>query len=305
MNPSIRPLSVWQLLNRSLRLYRRHFRALFPLAVCTGLGGYVINRIFLFLVQGYLADFDPAAVAFRDILPLLTVTFGVVGVAFAVLFVEVGVLASVVSDCYLERFSSLSESLGRTPLVILLSTAVLASLVMGAAVLLLLLPALMAAVALVLAPVIVPVERLNPTNTLKKSWDLVRSRLPGGLLSQPVVRIAIVWVFIGILNLLGLTAVFSITRALPDSWKTYRTITSPGIQWEMPLPSLHPGPQVAMDLGGELIQAFLRPFGVCALVLLYYDIRLRREGLDIAWLLGRSSREEGRSPPNPDERTAT
>jgi hypothetical protein len=209
----------------------------------------------------------------------------------------------VVSDAYLRLGRSVGESLRKVPFLVLVSTAVLATLIVTAGFMLLLIPALLCIIAFVMAPVVVSTEGLNTSNALRRSWDLVRRRLPGGLLKSTVVRISIIWGFIGILNLLGLTMVLSVTRAAPESWKTYRTVSSPGLRWEVPLPSLQPGPQVGIDIFSELIQAFLRPFGVCALVMLYYDVRLRREGLDIQWLLQprRNAVDDSSPSPGPED----
>jgi hypothetical protein len=301
MNRIIRPLSIWQIINRSLRLYRAHFWAFLGMSLLVGLAGYAINGVFLYSVQWYLADIQTDVMGRAEVIPLVFFTLATIALGFAVLFVEIGVLASVVTDSYLEGECKPADSLRRLPVTVLAGTAVLATLIVMGGFCLLIIPGMLCLIAFVLAPVIVGAEDLKPTAVLKRSWSLVRKGMPGGLLRSTVVRISIIWAFIGILNLLGLAVVLSVTRAAPDRWKTYRTISSQGLRWELPIPSFQPRVQVGLDLFSEFIQAFLRPFAVCALVMLYYDVRLRQEGLDIRWLLRQSAGPTGESSPDKEE----
>lgn len=289
MTEDARPMSIWQILDMSVRLYRQRFLTVFGASMIIGLAGYVVNRFFVFMVQDYLADIEPAAVGLLDLVPLLIITAGTLALGFMVLFVEVGVLSAVARDAYFGKDSSLWQSMVSVSYGNLLGTALLATLLVGIGIVLLIVPALILSIAFVLAPVIVVAEGLKPSTNLKRSWQLVRMRLPGGFLQNTIVRIAIIWIFVGILNLLSMATVLSVTRAAPNSWKTHRTVSSPAVQWEIPLPRLRPGPQVGIDIFSELVQAFFRPFGVCAILMLYYDVRMRREGLDIDWILSDAS----------------
>ena len=109
----------------------------------------------------------------------------------------------------------------------------------------------------VAAPTVLVVERLGPVAALRRSWQLTRSNL---------------WRAFGYLVLL---AIFNfIVLGLPVSVLQWLLVCALTTQWYGWLSGLLVGL-------GYLLNVLWYPFLVLALVLLYFDLRVRNESLDL------------------------
>ena len=278
------------MLDRSVRLYRRHVWKLFGAAVLVSLAGYTVNRLALFAVQAYAQNVPFAGVPIGQALLFMTLGLGVAAVALVVGFVEIGVLSVFVSDAYLEDRISMREALGRVPWPGLLGACLISTLIIGVGFVMCVVPGVFFAITFALVPVVGAVERRGPFAALKRSWALVRAPVPRGFWNHTVTRIVVIWAFVAILGLLSLVILGAANQTVPDSWRVERSIPTPIGQWQFR--PLRPWIGVGMDLFGVTVQAFFRPFFLCALILLYYDIRARKEGLDIELLLDRLEKQD-------------
>jgi len=273
------PMSVWDILDRSVRLYRRHLWAIFSTTAFVALCLYVVNRLCVYVLEHYMHELS-ARPTRGLVLAALVLTLLVSTVAVTLSFVQTGVVAVAASDAYLGRRPSLSEALKRVPLRRLLNASVLAAFLINVGFMLLLVPGIVLMINLALVPIVVALEGRSAGASLKRSWNLVRARMGGGFWNSNVTRLVIIWSFLLILILLGYTIWAAIYGYLPDAWKMTET-------WDIPpfgqfqVSGLLPVPKVALNLVLVLIESFLQPFAFCALVLLYYDIRVAKEGLDI------------------------
>jgi len=273
------PMSVWDILDRSVRLYRRHLWAIFSTTAFVALCLYVVNRLCVYVLEHYMHELS-ARPTRGLVLAALVLTLLVSTVAVTLSFVQTGVVAVAASDAYLGRRPSLSEALKRVPLRRLLNASVLAAFLINVGFMLLLVPGIVLMINLALVPIVVALEGRSPGASLKRSWNLVRARMGGGFWNSNVTRLVIIWSFLLILILLGYTIWAAIYGYLPDAWKTTETLKFPPLG-TVQVPGLRLVPKVALNLVLVLIESFLQPFAFCALVLLYYDIRVAKEGLDI------------------------
>ena len=112
----------------------------------------------------------------------------------------------------------------------------------------------------------------------------MRARMKRGFWNSNVTRLVVIWGFLLILSLLGYAISGSLASAVPDSWSTTRSVRIPAFGVTA-VPVLRPLAAVVLGIIGQGIYAFFQPFALCALVLLYYDIRVTKEGMDIQMML--------------------
>ena len=286
MDTAVEPMNVWQILNASVRLYRRNFRRLFGTALLVGLAGYAVNRLTIFGAMAYLDRLVPTAMSLHDIVLLLLLTLTMCSVALVVAFVQWGVIAAAASDAYLCRDKPLDATLRQVPLRSLLVASVVTTAVVSAG-LLLVVPGFIFSIVFIFVPLVSTLEGAGPVAALRRSWTLVRAPMPGGLMNSTVSRLAVIGVLAVILGLLCVAVTISLAEAAPATWKVEKTIETGMGEWRLPLPMLLPPLQVVMDIISEAVAALFRPVPLCALVMLYYDIRARREGMDVEQILER------------------
>ncbi|MFP4027686.1 MAG: hypothetical protein ACLFWL_07845 [Candidatus Brocadiia bacterium] len=282
MKNGLRPLTIWEILNRSLRLYRRHFLPLFVVSLILGYAGYAANKLSLYTVQSY---YDKVAANLQgiksiDAILLLLLLFGLTAITMAVLLIKYGILSAYVSKAYLGNEMNISKITTGVPFGSVLGSCLLATALICFGLLFFLLPGFILTIVFILVPTVAAIEGKSPIQTLKRSWSMVRISMPGGFFGNNVMKLMIIWIFVAILDLLARGVMTSLTQLAPHVWKMEQVIEAPFGQWSITV--LRPSYQVVMGLLGESIQAFFLPFAICALVPLYYDIRVQKEGLDIS-----------------------
>lgn len=248
----LRPLSLGEILDTAFQVYRRHFTALIPvMLVCYG--PTVLLEVFVEAAGG---------VAQHPFLRLAAVLMNVVLSAIAT-----AATVFVVSEGYLGRSVSGQEALRRS--MPYLGRLILASfgfgLVVFVGLLCLVVPGIIFACALSVAWPAIVLESL-PTGEagLRRSWELTKgSRGRIFLLGVALLLIAMVPV-IALTTLLGIVAGVAGLASSSGALETATTAIT------------------ALVLG--LVQLLIYPFFNCVLTILYYDLRVRREGFDLELL---------------------
>jgi hypothetical protein len=238
--PVLRPLALGELLDVSFALYRMLFAPLFLVAlVAHGLPSLL--EIYIGASGGFAAN----------------LLFGVGNLVLSVILGAVGVAATtfIVSDHYLGgsttalgAFARSWEYLGR-----LVVMSILASFLIGVGVLLLIVPGIIVAAGLAVAPPAVVLERIgSATEGLRRSWDLTRGykgKVAGTLF------VALLLVMLPSIALGGLVAA--------------GTLLAPG------------GLETLLQAAVILLSVLIYPFLNVAITVLYYDLRVRKEGFDL------------------------
>lgn len=190
---------------------------------------------------------------------MANLTLGIVQLLLSVVLSMVGVAAttSVVSDGYLGRSMQAGEAirnalgmLGR-----LLVVSISSGMLIFFGIILLIVPGLVAMSGLALASVVVVLEGKAPVEAMQRSWNLTKGfrRKILGVLSITLLLLVVPGFAIGVVT--------AITSATPE----------PGI--------------LAM-VANSVLALFIFPFVYVATVVLYYDIRVRKEGFDLELLAG-------------------
>lgn len=247
--PTLRPLTVGEILDTSFTLYRRHFAALATVAlVCTGLP--LVLRLFLEAGGGFMSN--------------LSLAF-LYGLSLVVLnLIATGATVFIVSESYLGRPITAREALHRaTPYI---GRILVCSMIMGFTIMLgfflLVVPGVILATGLALAIPSVILEPRSASAALSRSWELTRgSRWRIFALAFTL----LILLYVPVVAITGLLAVVlpqaSGERFGPASVSTV----------------------AAIAIGG-VVQMFIYPLFYCVLTVTYYDLRVRKEGFDLELL---------------------
>jgi hypothetical protein len=242
--PTLRPLSVGEILDVSFTLYRRHFAPLALVAlICSGLP--VVLSLFIEASGGVLQH------------PLLALAY--YGIFVVLSAIATAATVFIVSESYLGRPLGAADALSRaTPLLgRLILCSILMALLVGLGFLLFVIPGVILACGLVLAfPALVLEPDSTASGALSRSWALTRGsrwRMFGLLVTLMILF------YVPIVALTGLAAVL-----LPGTESGGATT----------------GGIVALALAA-VVQTFLYPLFYCVLTVAYYDLRVRKEGFDL------------------------
>jgi hypothetical protein len=258
--PRVRPLplrqmGIGELVDGAVKLYRRDWLTL------TGIAALVLfplTFIQLWVTQGLVSSFDPLATdaefqAMTTELLLVTLVFVGVELLIAQPFLVAAISRAAV-DAYLGEQVTLGRTLryalSRLPAILWVSIITVVAITVG--LILLIIPGIIAAVRLTLAPAVVVVEDVRGTKAVGRSWNLTGGhfwRVLGTLILSGIIEavgLAIIQIPTGVIApLLG-----------PEGWPV-------------------------SALGTALSSALVTPFSLLIVVLLYFDLRVRKEGYDI------------------------
>lgn len=242
---ALRPLSVGEIIDASFQVYRRHFSALAMIVlVCSGIP---------MLIQIYARAVGGVPWALTLLYFLLAVVLGLIAT---------GATVFVVSESYLGRGITAREALARaTPFVL---PMILASLAVGLVVflglVLIVVPGVVAVCGLALTIPALVVESLQPSAAMGRSWALTRGHRLRMLALFFVIFILLVVPYLAVMGVFGVVA----------------AVVSAG---------------GAKTAGGAILlvgvvlaaiaQLLLSPLYQAALVITYYDLRVRKEGFDL------------------------
>jgi hypothetical protein len=245
---ALRPLSIGEVIDASFQVYRRHFSALATIVlVCNGLP---------VLLQVYGRSGAGIHLA-------LTLVYAVLVVVLSL--VATGATVFVVSESYLGRAITAREALSRAlPFVVpLIVVSLSVGLVAFVGFLLLVVPGVIAVCGLAVSVPALVVESMSPTDAMGRSWGLTRGyrlRMFGLFV---LIFLLILIPYVAIMGAVGVTAaVLGATGA--------KGLTT-----------------VLILLGtviAAIVQLLLSPLYQAALVIAYYDLRVRKEGFDLELL---------------------
>ncbi len=323
--PALRPLSPGEILDRALQLFRSSFFALFGLALVFQAPAYAAARLFESLLQEKAPVLTRPG-AFRGELPtpdqLLWLAGGALAylaVALALYQLAAAALTSAAGRAFLgERIevkSALKDALARSPQV--LGTSLLVFLWSGLLVALSSLPGLAIAMAsfwlgspaarvavligglavaglavlaaglwlvltYALSSEVVIIERLSFVSAIRRSARLMSGSLGPTFFDNCKVRASLVHavnlcigVSIAVVSSLPTLLVSAAYGASPLAPETYDPVRVP--LWAV----------IPAELFQVLVQAAAMPYGMLAVIVFYFDLRIRKEGFDLELLAGR------------------
>jgi hypothetical protein len=294
----LRPLGIGELLDRGLGICRVQFRQLFIVALVFQLGMQGFSKLIELVAYARF----PAFVTLSHVgeLPPLTLYFAVSVVVFQASVGAVSVGAEEATALGSFRAAACWNRL-RPRLPALLATLLLELVLLGVQVAFGLIPALLSALnaahdsstnALVLlalgtalsmllapaiflvgflryllVPSVVVVEGLSGAAAIRRSVQLMAASPAGRWTSSPKLRASLV--------LLVVAMVVNALTLIADAPRSLLVFTHAGGTGSMPL-------YLLAELGSLAAKTAVYPFAMVALALFYLDVRVRREGLDLA-----------------------
>jgi hypothetical protein len=244
-SPALRPLSVGEILDTSFQVYRRHFSALATIVlICNGPP---------ILLQIY----SRAGGSASWVLTLLYI-----GLVVVLGLIATGASVFVVSESYLGRAITAREALARSgPFVApLIMASLLVGLLAMLGFLLLVIPGLIIVCGLALTVPALVVEAASPMDAMGRSWTLTRG-----------FRLRMLGLFI-LIFLLILIPYIAVMGAFGIASALFAAGGAKGVGAAIILI----GTVVA-----AVVQLLLSPLYQAALVIAYYDLRVRKEGFDL------------------------
>lgn len=240
--PALRPLSTGEVLDVAFSLYRRHFPVLALIAIVSQSIGLVFS-IYVTAGGGVLA------------MPVLFVVSMVLSTVCSA--IGLGASTKVVAESYLGRTTTAAEALrwvlpstGR-----LVAVTMMASLLAMLGFILLIVPGLILACGMAVSASALVVEGLGSSAALTRSWELTKGHRwrVFGVLAVAFVVISIVSAATGFI-----TALFGFA------------VTADSIT-----------PLIVSTAVLAVLSMLTYPYIYCAVTVLYYDLRVRKEGFDL------------------------
>lgn len=284
--PELRPLGTGELLDRAFRLYRNHFLTL------VGIVAIVLVPLTLLQIAMQAANTtmlqNSTGADSNRIMTLSLLSALVMIIVYLVQgSVPIAAVTRAVAGSYLgERVGTLDayRKVGRRWLTVL-GAAVLISLLAIVAVIWLIIPCvgwltgpgILTYLMLVISPLVAPavvLERRSATGAIGRSWNLTRERF------WPVVGFMIVLTLLNLIFVVG-------PGLLVTMLTSFFMVSSNSLSSSLVAST------VATSLVTLATSLLFVPFQLTATTLLYFDLRIRQEGLDLAVLASETSSETG------------
>jgi hypothetical protein len=295
---AIRPLGLGEIIDRTVALTRRHFRPLFLWMLLLQAPAVAASRIQLASTSELLANFGDAAAALAALKELSRTSLWILAALFFLQMAATALCAAVVAPSLAagagveppgtpRRATAVATAalatllvfvvvpgLAALPGLFLLSRATstaawvgaLALFVVGAAV-----GFLVTVLRTLLVPVVAVMEGRQHFAAIRRSASLMASTPGLPLLERPAVRASLV-----------LFATFAIALAVNLIVGVPRGIIGRPVGGSAFLPEVMPlWAEIPLGLFETVASAALQPFSLVAVVVLYFDRRARREGLDL------------------------
>jgi hypothetical protein len=249
----LRQMGIGELIDAAVKLYRRDWLALM------GIVAFVIVPVTFveFWVTQAILGTGLAAPAVSDEVAIQFLVVTIVFLAVQFLIVQpflVAAVARAAADAYLGERVSIGRTyryaLGKLPAI--LWVTILTSILTLIGFILLIIPGIIAFVRLSVTPPVVIVEDVRGTKAVGRSWRLTKGHF---------------WRLLGALILSALiAAIGALIITIPTEFVAF---------------TLGPGGWPVSALGSVLASIVVTPFSMLIIVLLYFDLRIRKEGFDI------------------------
>lgn len=240
--PVLRPLSLGEVLDTAFGIYRRLFGALLFISIFTQTVPLALG-VYVQAAGGALEN----------------LSLWVLSVGLTLVLSSVGTAAStfVVAETYLgEKLSPQEAFLRSTPFMgRLIGTSIQMSLLIGVGLLLLIVPGIIAACGLLLTPSALVLEDLpGGTPAMRRSWELTAG-------FRAKIFAALVVSFLLLIIPSAALSVFAVGAGAGDVSEATVTVTLLIVQ--------------------SILQILVYPFFYALTTVLYYDLRVRKEGFDL------------------------
>jgi len=280
---NLQPLSMSQLLDRAIRLYRKNFLIFVGIVAIAQIPSTAVSLIGLWLAPAPELAFNPTA-SITDLWLQIAESSGFgsnpwvwLGRLATLLLVQLATAAmtKAVAENYLGHKIGLFEAyqkIGRFGLTLLLATFIGIFFVIALAIWWVVVPCLgwftglgmIFFFGLVVLPLVAPIvvlERRSALEALQRAWDLGRRRF---------------WWLIGFMILMGIFGQLVVTGPAILSVFIVNSVVGSGIDATTAT--------LVQEVIGLLLNLIYLPLQLTCVTLLYFDVRVRTEGFDLALL---------------------
>ena len=251
----LRQMGIGELVDGAFKLYRRDWLSLMAISAVVLVPVTFLQAV---IMQGILTA-AAEATTFEELdavggqILLVTLAFVVIQLVIVQPFL-VAAITRAAADAYLGETVTIAKmsrfALSRLPAILWITVITFVATLVGF--ILLVIPGIIAAIRLTLAPAILVVEDVRGTKAVSRSWELTRGHS---------------WRIFGALLLAGLiSAVGTAVVTLPAEFVA-ATMGQDG--WFISV------------VGQTIATVLIQPFSLLIVVLLYFDLRVRKEGYDI------------------------
>jgi hypothetical protein len=271
----LRPMGIGDILDRTFRLYRSHFMPFFLVMLIVQSIAYVGTLAWQLSFWTQMPAAGQSAAppgpaffgAFALIIPVMIVTF-------VLNQVGIGALTAAVSSAFLHQEVSIRKALQtvRSKLGRLVGATLLNSLIIGLGFMLCIIPGIYFSLWYLLVSQVVIIESLRPVAALRRSKELMRVKTDRGFAHHNYTKAALILLIMFALGAVigGIVSVpFAIAQAISGAHHA---------------PSPYEPLQLLQGVLTMVVQAGVAPVGLIAMILFYYDIRIRKEGFDLELL---------------------
>lgn len=259
--PRLRPMGLGDLIDEAIALYRRNFALFAGIAAVLTIPETVINVLLAVSRGSSMFTRDSSGhVIFHSgqLVGFAGASFGSIFVSFLFGALITGALANAISVRYLDRQTTIAQTyaaVGISTFVVLAIANIVSDILISIGFIFLVVPAVIFFVHFLFIPQVVVLERKGPFAALGRSWELVRGNF------WRVFGIALV-VYIIVAVIQGVVG--GVAGAL------------------LAAVGEHSG--VGSTIVGAIVTVLVVPFQLGALTLLYYDLRIRKEGFDLEYM---------------------
>jgi hypothetical protein len=284
----LRPMDIGDILDRTFRLYRSQFMPFFLIMLAVQSLSFLTSLAWRVSFAPQLgAQYRGASIAGM---------FGLsyfIGMAMLMIMVivlnQIGIatLTAAVSSAFLQQevsvrqaYLAVRDKLGR-----LIGVALLTSLLIGLGLVMCLIPGVYFMLSYMLVSEVVVLENLGPTMAMRRSKELMRVKTDRGFIHNNITKASILLLITFVLGAVVagvVTVPFTIARA---------TSRHPGLAAFDVMSPL----AILQGVLTAVVQAAVAPVGRIAMILFYYDIRIRKEGFDLQVL---ATALGGKTPPS-------
>ena len=269
----LRPMDLGEILDRTFRLYRAHFMTFFLIMLAV----QAISFLGSLTWQASLAPLQPSpgtALHLPGVSFFVALFFSTI-VTFLAAQAGIGTLTTAVSSIYLGEPIGIGEALRRVrpSLGRLLGTTLLTSLIIVLGMVACVVPGFYFLLSYLLVSQVVVIEGLGPQAAMRRSSELMRKKSDKGLFRNNIMKASVILIIVFVL-----AAAAGMIVGLPFGIAQILTAdrTHP--------PSLLGPMHLLQSTLTMIVQAGVAPIGTIAMILFYYDIRIRKEGFDLQML---------------------
>ena len=269
-----KPLDLSQLLDTTFKFYRDHFKVLFLTIFAIQSASYVIGKLVL---RGQSYQFGAELQNIENLGVFIAQWSAIAVISLLTNLMALGVLTFLISDALMNKQISIQSAFAqiRTRFFSLLGTSILGWLMILLGIVACVVPGLYFFFSYLLTTQVVLIEEQSGMAALSRSKELMRTKSEKGFTKSNVFKASVLLLVVGVITY----SVQTVTALPQVAYYIYAIFSASGKI--RPEDLMNSPLSIVSELFNVIGYCLTKPVGMVALILLYYDIRSRKEGLDL------------------------